>query len=127
MIRRARPEDAVQRGCCQILDGLWRAGRLRYFHVPNGGKRTKAEAGIFSTIGVKPGVPDLVIVLTGGRALWVEVKASRGTLSDAQEDWRDALQDLGHEWHMIRDAAELWDVLPADVTRGLMTARKDAA
>jgi hypothetical protein len=122
-MKRARPEDAVQRGCAQILDGLWRAGRLRWAHVPNGGKRSPIEAGIFSTLGVKPGVPDIFIALPGGRVIWVEVKAADGRLSPAQVEWRDALRMMGHDWHLLRHPIELWDILPPDVTAGILTNR----
>jgi hypothetical protein len=32
-----------------------------YFHCPNGGKRSKAEGGIFKALGVRAGMPDLIV------------------------------------------------------------------
>lgn len=47
------------------------------FHVPNGGSRSRGEAGRFRAEGVTPGVPDLFLAVPrGGRAgLWIELKS----------------------------------------------------
>lgn len=51
------PEDALQRAVAKLLDHLgW-----RWCHVPNGGKRGKTEAARLKGLGVKPGVPDVLI------------------------------------------------------------------
>ena len=47
------------------------------FHIPNGGRRTKVEAGILKGMGTKAGVSDLLLPLPlhGKPGLWVEMKA----------------------------------------------------
>jgi hypothetical protein len=59
--RRKRPEDALQRCVLQHL-------RIRaphdcfYFHPANGGQRSPVEAAILNGLGVRAGVPDLIII-----------------------------------------------------------------
>lgn len=69
---RGREEDALHVSCVEYLM-LQEASYpiLRYaIHVPNGGKRGKAEAGRFKAMGVKAGVPDIPLPLRNGR--WAE-------------------------------------------------------
>ena len=48
---------------------------IQVAHVPNGGKRNIKEAIRFKSLGVLPGMPDLVLWTTGGRQGWIELKA----------------------------------------------------
>lgn len=50
-------EDAECIVLCDWLD--WR--KIDYCHIPNGGKRGKAEAARFKRLGVKAGMPDYLI------------------------------------------------------------------
>ena len=45
--KRNRPEQQIQRAVVQYLGIMENLGELTFFHVPNGGRRSKAEAGIF--------------------------------------------------------------------------------
>ncbi len=115
MAKRARPEDDIQRAVVQYLDRLEALGRLAYFHVPNGGRRSKAEAQILKGLGVRAGVPDLVIVLPGGTVCWLELKAPDGEASVAQAEWFDRLAALGHRWEIafgLDQAIAVIDALP---------------
>lgn len=59
----------------------WKYPQLRrLYHIPNGGKRTKAEAGIFKAMGVKSGVPDvhLPVARGGYHGLYIEMKRTKG-------------------------------------------------
>ena len=55
-----RSEEALQRALCAEL-------RIRlmppwmFWHTPNGGARSKAEAGMLKATGVKAGIPDLFV------------------------------------------------------------------
>ena len=68
-------------------------------HIPNGGRRSKAEAGRFKAQGVKAGVPDLSLPVPRGRyhGLYVEMKRKRGgRISPEQEWWIERLQKQGY-------------------------------
>jgi len=59
-----RPEDKIQRA---VIEHLRVRGvrDLFYFHCPNGGARRKTEAAIMRGLGVRAGVPDLIMVHQG--------------------------------------------------------------
>ena len=83
-----RPEEALQRtiiGWCRVA--LWppEEGGPLVAHIPNGGGRSKAEAGILKAMGVRAGMPDLV-VLWERRHAWAEIKVDKGEPTQAQRD-----------------------------------------
>ena len=82
------------------------------FHIPNGGKRSKAEAGRFRAEGVKSGVPDICLPVArrGCHGLYIELKRVKGShISREQLQWMDALARQGYQcaickgWEMARD------------------------
>ena len=77
------------------------------FHVPNGGLRHPVTAQRLKLIGVKPGVPDLVLPVPhqGFHGLFLEMKRSvdapkkkdvRGKLSESQVWWKEQLHAQGY-------------------------------
>lgn len=90
----------------QILVMTWArkmaiAGRTelkRLFHIPNGMGRSKGEAAKLKAMGVLSGVSDLMLpVMAGGRGgLWIELKADKGVVSEAQVEWIEAMQAGGY-------------------------------
>lgn len=64
------------------------------FHIPNGGKRPRGEAGKLKGMLTIPGVPDLCIT-DGGRALFLELKSAKGSVSPAQKACHAALGRAG--------------------------------
>lgn len=82
----------------QLQSGAFPELALMY-HVPNGGGRSKAEAGRFKAEGVKSGVPDICLpVARGGfHGLYVELKRQRGGIvSDNQTAWMERLSREGY-------------------------------
>lgn len=104
-----RPEDILQKSVCDFMDLA--APGLLYFAVPNGGKRSKAEAGILKATGVRRGVPDLVILLPNAGVGFIELKAGKGSLSEHQQQWRDDLRARGYAWAEARSLEEVEDIL----------------
>ena len=69
------------------------------FHIPNGGGRSKAEAGRFKAEGVKAGVPDLFLPVPRGEShgLFIELKRlDGGSVSKAQKEWIAQLREQGY-------------------------------
>jgi hypothetical protein len=56
-----------------------------------------------------PGIPDLFVMHQTGVWTWVEVKAERGKLSEAQECFREECLHAGVHWRCWRDVREAWD------------------
>lgn len=91
----------------------WPELRMLY-HVPNGGYRKKAEAGRFRAMGVKSGVPDVVLpVARGGyHGLYVEMKRTEGgRVSTEQREWLEALTAQGYKAEVAYGWEEAKDVI----------------
>lgn len=69
-----RPEEAAHRAIVEHL-------RLRllppwmFWHTPNGGGRSRAEAGILKAMGTMAGIPDLFVLGPNCNLIGLEVKA----------------------------------------------------
>lgn len=71
--------------------------------MPNGGKRSKREAAKFVAMGVRAGIPDLVIILPGGDHVYVEIKIDSGTVSPAQKNIHNIILNLtGRPVHILK-------------------------
>ena len=82
----------------QYMSGKYPELELMY-HIPNGGKRSKAEAGRFKAMGVKSGVPDIFIPCARGGyfGCYIEMKRAKGgTVSANQKKWIEALKEQGY-------------------------------
>lgn len=106
-----RPEEILQRQVVSFLnvtapDCLW-------FAVPNGGYRTKAEAGIMKAMGVRAGVPDLCFVLKDGRAAFIELKAEMGRQSPTQALFQADCEFRGIPYAICRSLVEVHGALNA--------------
>lgn len=82
---------------CRASEGRFPELALLY-HVPNGGKRGKAEAARFRAAGVKAGVPDLCLPVAAGgyHGLYVEMKTAGGRVSPAQKWYMERLMEQGY-------------------------------
>jgi len=88
-----RPEQDIHRAVVLHLNARAEP-RVFFWHTPNGGKRSMIEAKIFKGLGVRAGVPDLVI-LKGGSLYALELKASGGRLSPSQRLTLAAMDECG--------------------------------
>jgi hypothetical protein len=102
-----RPEEQLQRAVCALLAIYEARGLLCFCAVPNGGYRSPAEAGILIGMGVKRGVPDLLVWTPEGHSFGVELKGPRGRESDAQVLFRSTLESLGHRVYVCWSVDEV--------------------
>lgn len=74
-----------------------------------------------------PGFPDLVLIRD--RVIFIEVKAERGKLSEAQKGWLRALQQAGCDAFVVRprDLESLAQVLAARIPAPIVLGRCGAA
>lgn len=70
------------------------------FHIPNGGYRRAVEAAILKGMGVKAGVPDILILWPIGKCAFIELKIPKKGrqstgLTEAQKSFHARLKILG--------------------------------
>jgi len=89
-------EDDLTKQVAQYLDSLMRVKVVKQFthianetYTPHHAVKNRNKA-----LGVRPGVPDMMIVFSKG-ILFLELKREgRSVLSTSQQDWIQALEDL---------------------------------
>ena len=96
------------------------------FHCPNGGKRSKIEASIFKGLGVKAGIPD-VLIFYRAQIFGLELKAGNGRVSPAQLATMNDMEVAGARTAVARSldealvTLECWGVLRRDGNRSFIT------
>lgn len=80
--------------------------------IPNGGGRSKAEAGRLKAEGVRKGVPDIFCAMPHGpfHGLYIEMKSAEGRVSEEQSKWLDESRALGYAGAVCRSADEAFDL-----------------
>ena len=108
-------ESELQAQVAILLDTL----NLCWFHPPNGayfggGTRSAIRGATLKRQGLKPGVPDCVILTPSpetGQATFIELKIGYNKLSPDQEVWRDRLEGLGYGYGVAKSLDEVKGVL----------------
>jgi len=105
-VTRASPERALH---IQAVQFLRRAlpHDLPVWHCANGEHRDINTGRKLKAFGVLPGVPDLCFLLPTGKAGFIELKAGKGKLTDAQQAFATQAQDLGAYWAECRSLEEV--------------------
>lgn len=111
MPRRNNPEELLQRSVVEYL--RWTKPNCVWFFVNNGARMSKAQAGIGKALGVLPGVADLVFVLDGGQAAFIELKAKGKGLSSSQKLFRADVEYFGTHYAIARSLVEVKETLDA--------------
>jgi hypothetical protein len=101
-----KTEDEIQREVAAYLD-LKLPRDWRWYHPPNGGFRKQATANRLKAQGLKPGIPDCVILRPNGAPIYIELKSFGGTLSLAQKDFRDWCQASQQPYRVCRSVGEV--------------------
>ena len=104
MNRRSTPEADAQRAIVQALRvALPRDAIIHHCanEVTEVGSRGQIRQSILVSMGVHTGFADL-IVITGGRVLFLEVKSQTGRLRKSQEVFRDTVCAQGFGWALVR-------------------------
>jgi hypothetical protein len=116
-----RLEQAIQRAVFQHLNARSMPGVFA-FHCPNGGKRSRIEGAIFKSLGVKAGVPD-VIIFYRSQIFGLELKATKGRLTPIQRQTLNDMEVAGARTaiaHSLDEALvtlEFWGVLRRDASQ----------
>ena len=118
MNRRSTPEADAQRAIVQALRfALPRDAIVHHCanEVTEAGPRGAKRQSILVGMGVHAGFADL-IVICGGRVLFLEVKSAPGRLRKSQEVFRDVVVTQGFGWALVRSVD---DALGALADNGL--------
>ena len=95
-------EDAIQAGIVDYLRLVLQPGAYVVFSVPNGAKRSMAEAGAKRRTGMLAGVWDICILGPGGATWWLETKTDKGRLSEPQKVMRSFMEEGGVPHAVVR-------------------------
>lgn len=90
-------EDDLQKSVIKAIKAMF--PKLIICHVPNGGYRTGREAKKFKLMGVKSGIPDILIFTPSDNynGLAIELKVYHGRVTDNQREMMEQLEWCG--WH----------------------------
>jgi len=114
-----RPEQLLQIGIMNFARRLMEIEKYRTFmiyHTPNGGGRSKAEAGIFKSMGVMAGVADLTVLIPPNTkhdyplCLFIELKADGEDLLESQIKFEDRATYMDFPYYII-EAVDANDAL----------------
>jgi hypothetical protein len=71
--------------------------------VPNAAKRSQWAAQRAKREGLQTGFPDL-LAIAPGKIAFLEMKTTKGVVSEAQKEWLDRLSGMGFPCGVFRDA-----------------------
>ncbi len=91
--REPETESQLQAAVVGWLKVQQMLGRLEYFAIANGEKRTARTGKKLQTQGVRPGVPDLCVIGHFGVG-FIELKTKSGHVSDEQKAWEARFKDF---------------------------------
>jgi hypothetical protein len=107
---RRRPEQALQHTVGRYLDVALPPDAM-WAHYPAGGFRKPVEAKIFRSLGVRAGIPD-ILVFHCGRVYGIELKApDRRGLTEAQRAMHARLEQCGVLCAVVTAVEEVEDFL----------------
>lgn len=89
---------------------------LKFFHTPNGGYRNPREAAKFKRMGVKAGIPDIIIYSTprkqmGLKGLTFELKVGSNKITQHQEQRMEEFKDEGWAVYVVRSLDEAMEII----------------
>jgi hypothetical protein len=99
------PEAALQSAIVDYVRAV--APQCLIFAVPNAASRDENGRPANAVAGLTAGIPDLGLMIPGGKTAWIEVKADGGSLSKAQIAIRDRMIAMGMPRIVARSVDEV--------------------
>lgn len=82
-----------------------------WWHTPNGEWRSKAGGAKLKAMGVKPGIPDLILIAPDNTVRFLELKREGEKLSDAQMEFEVFCIKHGHAHAVAYNLKEALEIL----------------
>ena len=114
-----RPEQTIQRSIVDYLRTVLPTALV--FAIPNAASRTKNGKASNGVPGLTAGIPDLALILPGGKAHFIECKTPIGSLSDEQQAIRYVCLNASIPWAVatsiddVRIALDHWNISTNEV------------
>jgi hypothetical protein len=105
-MKRAQPEHALQQKVFVYLRRALPPGSY-VTSIDHARKATEAQRLMLRARGVLPGIPDMVVLVAGFPAIWIELKAPSGTASENQIVTAEAIARNGHRCFEARSVDEV--------------------
>ena len=80
--------------------------RIRFFSIPNEGQRKVWFLNKLVKMGLKSGVPDLILEFPKGRMVYLEIKTEKGKLSETQQNWLKVSNVFKTPHYIIKGSVE---------------------
>ncbi len=108
------PEGRVLNAVCNYLALLEHQGHLMFWRQ-NNGATYDAKRGMYRKpgIGQRNGVPDVMVIMSGGKLLGVECKAGDGKQSTAQVAFQRSMEQFGASYAVVYNLDDLKSALAA--------------
>ena len=107
-------ESSLQIACVKWFRMVYREPDYLICTFPNGGSRSIITAQILKAEGSRAGMPDLVI-FAKSKCFFIEMKASKGVLSENQKVIHEILQKLGFMVYICRSFDEFKNVVENEI------------
>ena len=102
--KRKTPEADFQSHLVGVL--RQRLADALVFHIPNGVNLPLPAALRLRRMGLTAGIPDLCVLHSGGKILFLECKAQMGSISPEQNAVFAEIRALGHRVEVVREVVE---------------------
>jgi hypothetical protein len=79
-------------------------------HHSSNHKLSKQQGANDKLLGFTAGYPDLTIILNN-KVLFIEVKAPKGKESNKQQEIKNKLRNLGHDYFIVRSLDEFMEIV----------------
>lgn len=106
-MRRHRPEQVLHQQVARLLDTILSDS---WWTTIGHGRPGRLQSAIQKGMGVKPGVPDIMI-LDAGRVIFIELKAKGGQLSEAQKACHPLMRQAGAAVYVARSLEDVVSAL----------------
>jgi hypothetical protein len=102
-VKKNHEESKLQIACVKWFDRNIKPTQAFLYAVPNGGYRKPLEAKIMKAEGVRAGVADLELKVSGGISVYIEMKTKSGRQSKEQKEFEQIVKSLGFNYYVVRN------------------------